>query len=550
VDGSQTSSVTSQYIGGTMANDTYHAGVTHSVHFKNVTDGHLTINVTNGFLARAVVGAIQIVQLPSASTRTRLYVDKNAVGFNNGGTWTNAMTDLQEALDAASLGGGSHFEVWVANAFYYPGTTRDDTFKIASGLKIYGGFAGTESSLSQRPSPFANPTYLSGSIGASGNADDCYTVVTLQNCDNQTEFDGFYIARGNNDGTGHGGGMIISGGFAPRIRNCDFTTNTASNGGGHIYSTSSYPDIINCVFFRGDASNGVGGAIEAAGPIGSLTVQNCKFLGNTATGEGGAVYTSSLFSDFTNCLFSGNSTDFQAGAIRAAGSSGTMTLRNCTLSKNSTLGTCGGIYTSGGNDVVLYNNIIWGNMGNAPATTTDQGAYASTASGSSITASYNTWQGLSADPLFVNAAGPDGIPGNFDDDCHLRQGSPAIDFGDSGQLPNDIDDLDHNGILVEPVPVDLDGLTRRIDIPSAANFGVGAPTIDRGCYEFQLTDWCYANCDNSTTAPVLNVLDFSCYLNKFAAGDSYANCDNSTVAPVLNVLDFSCFLNKFAAGCP
>jgi hypothetical protein len=30
----------------------------------------------------------------------------------------------------------------------------------------------------------------------------------------------------------------------------------------------------------------------------------------------------------------------------------------------------------------------------------------------------------------------------------------------------------------------------------------------------------------------------------------YPNCDNSTVAPVLNVLDFSCFLNRFAAGCP
>ena len=60
---------------------------------------------------------------------------------------------------------------------------------------------------------------------------------------------------------------------------------------------------------------------------------------------------------------------------------------------------------------------------------------------------------------------------------------------------------------------------------------------------------CYPNCDNSTTPPILNVLDFSCFLNKFAAGDPYANCDNSTTPPVLNVLDFSCFLNKFAAGC-
>jgi hypothetical protein len=61
---------------------------------------------------------------------------------------------------------------------------------------------------------------------------------------------------------------------------------------------------------------------------------------------------------------------------------------------------------------------------------------------------------------------------------------------------------------------------------------------------------CYANCDNSTAPPVLNVNDFSCFLNRFAAGDSTANCDQSTTAPVLNVNDFSCFLNRYAAGCP
>jgi hypothetical protein len=60
---------------------------------------------------------------------------------------------------------------------------------------------------------------------------------------------------------------------------------------------------------------------------------------------------------------------------------------------------------------------------------------------------------------------------------------------------------------------------------------------------------CYANCDGSTAQPVLNVLDFNCFLNRFAGGQAYANCDGSTQAPVLNVLDFNCFLNRFAAGC-
>ena len=72
----------------------------------------------------------------------------------------------------------------------------------------------------------------------------------------------------------------------------------------------------------------------------------------------------------------------------------------------------------------------------------------------------------------------------------------------------------------------------------AGGFWTGSPGV------------CYANCDQSTTAPVLNVADFTCFLQKFAAGDAYANCDQSTQPPVLNVADFTCFLQRFAGGCP
>jgi len=60
---------------------------------------------------------------------------------------------------------------------------------------------------------------------------------------------------------------------------------------------------------------------------------------------------------------------------------------------------------------------------------------------------------------------------------------------------------------------------------------------------------CYANCDGSSIPPILNVSDFTCFLNRYSAGDSYANCDGSTVPPVLNVSDFTCFLNAYSAGC-
>jgi hypothetical protein len=96
--------------------------------------------------------------------------------------------------------------------------------------------------------------------------------------------------------------------------------------------------------------------------------------------------------------------------------------------------------------------------------------------------------------------------------------------------------------------------------PSTASFRVGIRITRDGvpANEIQWVDnatisvvqSCYPNCDGSTAAPVLNVQDFSCFLQKFASGNPYANCDASTQPPTLNVADFSCFLQKYAAGCP
>jgi len=47
---------------------------------------------------------------------------------------------------------------------------------------------------------------------------------------------------------------------------------------------------------------------------------------------------------------------------------------------------------------------------------------------------------------------------------------------------------------------------------------------------------------------VLNVNDFTCFINLVAAGHPYGNCDGSAnTVPTVN--DFQCFMNKFAAGC-
>jgi subtilisin family serine protease len=62
---------------------------------------------------------------------------------------------------------------------------------------------------------------------------------------------------------------------------------------------------------------------------------------------------------------------------------------------------------------------------------------------------------------------------------------------------------------------------------------------------------CYADCDQSTGAGVLDVFDFLCFQDSFVNGDPYAcDCDTSTGPGVCDVFDFLCFQNAFVAGCP
>jgi hypothetical protein len=107
----------------------------------------------------------------------------------------------------------------------------------------------------------------------------------------------------------------------------------------------------------------------------------------------------------------------------------------------------------------------------------------------------------------------------------------------------------------------FDGRIFRTDPASGINILVGNAQMGSGLLAIieEPGQGCYANCDQSTTTPILNVEDFTCFINEFAAATGlphqqqlthYANCDQSTTAPVLNVEDFTCFINSFAAGCP
>lgn len=140
-----------------------------------------------------------------------LYVDQDAAGLQTGASWADALTTLQDALQVTEA-----CEIWVAEGAYYPdqgGSQAEDdrraTFALKSGVAVYGGFAGTETSRDQR-SWTANVTVLSGDIDGNDLTDpsgvvtdtahitgtNSYHVITDSGSDGTATLDGFFITGG------------------------------------------------------------------------------------------------------------------------------------------------------------------------------------------------------------------------------------------------------------------------------------------------------------------------------------------------------------------
>ncbi|MBN2719146.1 MAG: hypothetical protein JXX14_25075 [Deltaproteobacteria bacterium] len=86
------------------------------------------------------------------------YVNANSVFNNaNGLKWETAFSDIQAGVDAAAAAmaadGGTTCEVWVSAALdtaYIYQNDANDTITLSSGIKLRGGFDGTEASLDER----------------------------------------------------------------------------------------------------------------------------------------------------------------------------------------------------------------------------------------------------------------------------------------------------------------------------------------------------------------------------------------------------------------
>jgi parallel beta-helix repeat protein len=368
---------------------------------------------------------VQIVYVNGANTNPS----------QDGTTWTKAFSNLQDGLTVAASMSGTPVEVWVAQGTYKPTTTTTRTiyFNIPSGVKVYGGFVGTENDLTARNFR-TNITTLNGDIGAIGTtSDNSYHVVNFDGSNNTTLLDGFTVTGGSANFDPRR--TINAPGFSPS------TFATIETGGGIILQNASSPIIANCTIINNTAVTG--GGIYAGGASMPKIIA-CKITSNQSTFGAGIYFQDGSNGSMTNTLIAGNK---GVGAVYNNKSNTQIT--NCTIAGNG--GYNGGIFNSASQPVVK-NSIIWNNS--TPFNDTQ-----SIITNSTIQGGYVGTGNLNNDPLFINSV-PEGLSPNANGDYHLQGASLAVDRGDN------------TGISL--TDVDLDGNLRRF------NGGI----VDMGAYEF------------------------------------------------------------------
>jgi len=308
--------------------------------------------------AQCDIGAVELV----AAEKKRCYVNSSALPPNDGLSWGSPYSYLWQALNDTSC-----VEVWVAKGSYIPtavgSTNRTFALFIPPGKAVYGGFVSGATLRSQRDAK-ANPTILTGDIGAAGDSsDNSYHVVALdavgsaKNITDATILDGFTIAGGNANGAGSlqdfGGGLICNGqgGFicSPTLSNLVFLANHAVFGGAiaNLGATGTSNPTIDAVTFSSNSASNVGGAMfdSGAGGICRPVVRQSTFTGNTAQ-IGGAVGHQSAAGTYVDDVFSANSADY-GGAVADSESAGSSepTYRRVTFMGNSVAHFGGAVYS-------------------------------------------------------------------------------------------------------------------------------------------------------------------------------------------------------------
>lgn len=286
-------------------------------------------------------------------------------GTGDGSSWANATT-LSDALNNAVAGD----QIWVQG---FEPVTKDklyivpqEGFTVKSGVQLYGGFAGTETKLTDRvtlgkPYQLKYRSVLSGDVDNNDVVDDVNLifpanttrsdnnphVLTLNMEPTQTSgnnntyptvVNGFTITGGQADDTDEkGGGIYIYGdnsnGGNFRIERCFLFNNYATQGGA-IYVSSEVKNVNN----------------------GESLINQCVIYNNAAgeraavENQGGGVYLAGEATVVNTSIFNNGN-----GGVRL--SSGSKVV-NATIARNTGAGVD---LTTASNSTNVYNSIIWGN---------------------------------------------------------------------------------------------------------------------------------------------------------------------------------------------
>ena len=460
----------------------------------------------------------------SAAQPDTLFVNASAPLGGDGQSWQMAYRYLQDALLHAENGD----QLWVAGGTYYPdegsGITNDDrqaTFLLPYGVKLFGGFSGTESDLSSRNHQIhrtllngdidQNDSYVEGFVQNISGGNAYHVLSILDSADHL--IDGISVTGGlanGADSLAYGGGIFMyaaTGQFNVEIKNTTVRGNRSTQSGGGIallQVTGGFSEFDvwleqTEIRFNQAGYRGGGVSVQPRTPNSNkLQFFNCWVNRNRADKDGGGISvvgggSAHLSNQFHNCLITSNQVnatgtpEFQkGGGMYFYGPTiyFTAAINNCTIADNVIPYTADvhgpAIHfdtdISYANDPTLSNTIVYANYKSSGGnfSNTNQVATAYT---------YVEFRAYSClfEENIATMLGVDPVSGNlqgnpkFDSAYKIPSDSPAKDSGSISSIPEDTRDFDQDGNTTEFYPVDIAGRPRIQDA-----------TVDIGAYEYHL----------------------------------------------------------------
>ncbi|APY12251.1 hypothetical protein BWZ22_13900 [Seonamhaeicola sp. S2-3] len=394
------------------------------------------------------------------------YVDANATGANDGSSWTDAFTNVTDALALTSLNDA----VWVAKGTY---TLADKNTPISvntNEVDIIGGFAGTETTIADRDFTAihtTNATIFTGDI----NGDDIDGDFSSNKTDNAERL--FEVTASD---------VTFDGIIFENIYDTSQSGGVNENGVIFIPNSSSINNLkIKNSVFKNNYSNGY--LLKMRTLNGGLLVENTKFINNTIVNMG-LVYVQSdstngyIFTRWANVLVADNDINLSALNIYREGWNNGNTLdvviNNSTFVNNDYNGTYGNSITASGDGNVnlnVNNSIFWQNTVNGSAATRDISK--------GITANYNVFIKNTIAAVPSNA----GTYGTFST-TNLTTLDPATD---NLNLDADYKPTSASTYIIDEGDNSLYDVALFGDLDLSGNNRTFNTTIDLGAYEYNST---------------------------------------------------------------